>query len=103
MSKRPLGSPPPSSPSRVLFGELQIQAHEATLIRNHDSLAQSVEYSQHTAPASSQATAKGKGKAQTRLIRWVPEDSAAWLEEDPLAHEKVGGSAQDEPQYWVDR
>ena len=104
MSKRHAQSPSPSGSGPSPFAHLHIQAHEANLVRNQDSLAQTVEYSPQTCSVSATTDVKGKGK--TRMIRWVPEGSTAWAEADTLfalGKAEAGGSAEAEAGYWVDR
>lgn len=82
VSMRKLAARSPSSDEPSQPAHLWIQAHEANLIRNHDALAQSVEWS-------------NTNQENTRLVRWQAEDSRSWLNPD----EQDG--AQEE--IWVDR
>lgn len=87
------------------LAELQIQAHEASLVRNQDSLAQTVEYDSKSCSTSAGVDCKGKGKIKTRLIRWLPQDDQIWLED----HSQISLGAEVRTQhtkgegYWVDR
>ncbi len=98
MSKRYARSRSPSGSGPSPLAHLAILAHEANLVRNQDALAHSVEYSAQTC-----STSDLKGKGKTRMIRWVPQDSTAWAEDDsPFPVGKVTGNV-DEGGYWVDR
>lgn len=108
MSKRYARSRSPSSPGPAAsrLAHLHIQAHEASLVRNQDNIASTVEYSTGTCPTSAPTDENGKGKAKTRMIRWVAQDDLGWLEDDETQF-NLGGKAKEDNQegegYWVDR